>query len=225
MPGAQLEPLEFDLEHWLARLETLPPIVQAGSTVLRRIAHPVPRQLFGTPALNELAELMTEVMRQAPGVGLAAPQIGVPLRVFVAEDPDERISQIPEEARRVRARMALPLTVLINPVVDGSGERSAIFFEGCLSVRGYAALVPRWESVRVSGLDLQGRPVSLQLKGWPARIMQHEMDHLNGKLYVDRMITRSLAAEPELRRLSSMPVEDVLRELGEPASKPRRSRA
>jgi len=204
----------FDLGAWLAQLAGAPPIVQAGACVLRSRAESVPAALLATPALRELVGLMTDVMRDAPGVGLAAPQIGVPLRVFVAEDQEERVAGLPEGAAKRKGRVALPLTVLVNPKLEPEGEAQVTFFEGCLSVRGYGALVPRWQAVRVSGVDAEGRPVALRLEGWPARIMQHELDHLNGTLYVDRMLTRSFATDAELPRLGSMPVDDAKRELG-----------
>jgi peptide deformylase len=162
--------------------------------------------------------LMVNVMHEAPGVGLAAPQIGVPLRLFVAEDLEQRIAELPAENRTVRGRVPLPLTVLINPSVVPEGTEQATFFEGCLSVRGYAALVPRWHKVAISGVDVDGNAVSLELTGWPARIMQHELDHLDGMLYVDRMLSRSFATEMEVSRLGAAPVEDVLRELDLPLS-------
>jgi peptide deformylase len=211
----------FDLRAWLSALDEHPPIVQAGARVLRRRAESVPSSLLATPALRELVQLMTEVMRQAPGVGLAAPQIGVPLRVFVAEDQQERIADLPEGSAALRKRVALPLTVLINPKLKPQGSEQVTFFEGCLSVRGYGALVPRWRSVSVSGVDAEGRPVSLALDGWPARIMQHELDHLDGTLYIDRMQSRSFATDSELPRLSGMSVADAQRELGIAPDEPR----
>jgi peptide deformylase len=209
----------FDLRAWLSKLTDYPPIVQAGARVLRQRAQGVPSSLLATPSLHELVRLMTEVMRRAPGVGLAAPQIGVPLRVFVAEDLDERIADLPEGSALLRRRVALPLTVLVNPKLAPRGSEQVTFFEGCLSVRGYAALVPRWQSVGVSGVDAEGRPVSVELDGWPARIMQHESDHLDGSLYIDRMQSRSFATDAELPRLSAMPVVDAQRELGIDPSK------
>lgn len=204
----------FDLRAWLSGLGDYPPIVQAGSRVLRRRAQNVPSSLLATTALRELVRLMTEVMRHAPGVGLAAPQIGVPLRVFVAEDLEQRIADLPDGTAQLRGRVALPLTVLVNPKLAPEGEERATFFEGCLSVRGYGALVPRWQSVRVTGVDAEGRPVALKLTGWPARIMQHELDHLDGTLYIDRMLTRSFATDAELPRLSGMSVAEAKRDLG-----------
>jgi peptide deformylase len=155
-------------------------------------------------------------MRAAPGVGLAAPQIGVPLRVYVAEDDERRMAHQSTEARAVRRRGPLPLAVFVNPRVVPASEDAALFYEGCLSVRGYGALVRRAAAVDVTGVDADGQAISLHLEGWPARIMQHEMDHLDGTLYVDRMIPRSLTAEADLPRLASMPVAEVMSELVTP---------
>lgn len=192
----------FSLPAWLSTLSEPPPIVQAGARVLRHRAENVPSSLLATPALRDLVRVMTEVMRRAPGVGLAAPQIAVPLRVFVAEDPEARIAELPSGGAAELGRVALPLTVLVNPKLEPEGGERATFFEGCLSVRGYAALVPRWRSVRVSGVDAEGRPVSLRLDGWPARIMQHELDHLDGTLFLDRLrgIKRALIVR-KIRKL------------------------
>ncbi len=205
--------MPFDLEAWLAAAPPSPPIVQVGSAVLRRPALHVEPSLLSTPAFARLIEIMVGVMRAAPGVGLAAPQIGVPLRIFVAEDDEERLSRLTDEARSLRGRVALPLTILVNPRVVATSPDEATFYEGCLSVRGYGALVARAAAVNARGLDASGRPVSLDLAGWPARIMQHEMDHLDGTLYVDRMLSRSLAGEDELGRLSGLPVTEVMKEL------------
>jgi len=148
----------FDLESWLLAAATPLPIVQAGAAVLRRPALEIPPSLFGTPALTNLVELMVEAMRVAPGVGLAAPQIGVPLRVFVAEDAEERMVHVSAETRELRGRRPLPLTVVVNPKVAAASGDEALFFEGCLSVRGYAALVPR-ACVRHHVLDPLRQPL------------------------------------------------------------------
>jgi len=218
----------LDLEAWLATAlggvasqpatappasPSTPPIVQAGATVLRQRAREVAPSLMGSSAFARLVEVMVEAMRAAPGVGLAAPQIGVPLRVFVAEDDAQRMARLSAQARESRQRAALPLTVWINPEVTPTSADEVTFYEGCLSVRGYGALVSRAASVSVAGLDANGRATSMHFAGWAARIMQHEMDHLNGTLYVDRMIPRSFAGEDDLARLSSLPVSDVLDDL------------
>lgn len=210
MPSAL--PPEFDLDAWLALSSGLPPVVQAGTEVLRQRARPVPARMIASAGLRRLVEIMVEVMRKAPGVGLAAPQIGVPLRVFVAEDPEERLVNVAEETRALRDRKSLPLLVVVNPHLELHGD-TLTFFEGCLSVKGYGALVPRRQSATIRGVDAEGRALSMRLSGWPARILQHEHDHLEGTLYVDRMLSRSFACEPELSRLGALPVDEVMRDL------------
>jgi len=125
---------------------------------------------------------MVEVMRAAPGVGLAAPQIGVPLRVAVLEDPPSHMERLTDDEKRDRGRSPLPLTVLVNPELSVVGEERATFFEGCLSVGGYMALVERHLRVQVRAVDANGAKVEIELAGWPARIAQHELDHLAGTL-------------------------------------------
>ncbi len=178
-------------DHSNDELPASPPIVRAGAKVLRAPAAPVPLHLFGTPELRALLERMVQAMRDAPGVGLAAPQIGVGLQLLVIEDSHDRQSHLTPEQLAERKRTEVPLIALANPVLRAIGEEQEIFHEGCLSVPGYAALVPRAREVEVQALDPNGLPVTLRWTGWPARILQHECDHLQGTLYVDRMITRS----------------------------------
>lgn len=199
----------------------LPPIVHAGHPTLRKVAAPVPPDLFGTAKLQKLASTMTEVMRKAPGVGLAAPQIGVDLSLIVLEDSDELMSRLPPEDRALRRRVAVPLTVIANPVLTVHGEARATFFEGCLSVPGYMALVDRALDVEVTGLDVEGGPIRWRVSGWPARILQHEVDHVGGTLYVDRMITRTFVANAEAQaRWLAMPPAEVLAALGGDVKEP-----
>jgi peptide deformylase len=168
-------------------------IVQAGDPVLRRRSRPVPTEKLGTPELRALVEEMVRTMRTAPGVGLAAPQIGVDWQLLVAEDDEDKSSDLTDDERATRQRIALPLVAVVNPQLRMIGEERATFFEGCLSVSGWTALVSRALEVEVRGLTPAGEPLELRLSGWPARILQHEIDHLNGVLYVDRMHSRSFA--------------------------------
>jgi peptide deformylase len=168
-------------------------IVQTGAPVLRGRAVEVPAHEIVTPPFRELVAMMIATMRAAPGVGLAAPQIGLPLRVIVVEDPADRLAALPAEDLKERERVPFPTRALFNPVVTPIGDERATFFEGCLSVDGFVALVERYRDVEVTALDEDAAPVSLTLRGWPARILQHEVDHLNGTLYVDRMLTRTFA--------------------------------
>jgi peptide deformylase len=177
----------------------LPPIVHAGHPVLRARAALVGDELFGTAALRELAATMTEVMRKAPGVGLAAPQIARDLALVVLEDAEHLMARLSADERAARGRVVFPCTVIANPVLKVHGTATATFFEGCLSVPGYMALVERALEVEVTGRDERGDPVRWRVSGWPARILQHEVDHLAGALYVDRMIPRTFATNAEVQ--------------------------
>jgi peptide deformylase len=169
-------------------------IVQCGDPVLRRAAEPVDPADVRTAKLQRLIAQMHVTMEAAPGVGLAAPQVGVPLQLAVLQDGPERWGNLDEEERAARERTELPFTVLVNPVVTPvDGNSLAGFYEGCLSVPGLAALVARHRAVRVEALDERGEPVDRVLRGWPARIVQHEVDHLRGRLYLDRAEPRSLS--------------------------------
>lgn len=191
------------------------PIVQTGAPVLRAKAQDVPVEQIATPEFQALLSRMIDTMRQAPGVGLAAPQIGVPWRVLVLEDREELMASLSEAERAERMRVVVPVRVFINPTLTLIGEEKATFFEGCLSVAGFAGLVERSLEVEVSGLDEKGQPATWRVRGWPARILQHEVDHLAGTLYVDRMMTRSFGTLPQVKaRFGGKPIEQVRRELG-----------
>jgi peptide deformylase len=189
----------------------LPPIVPAGHPVLRRAAEPVPEELFGTAKLRQLVATMTEVMHAAPGVGLAAPQIGLGLSLIVLEDAEATMARLSPEDRAARGRVSFPLVAIANPVLRVHGDGRAIFFEGCLSVPGYMALVERALEVEVTGRSPDGQPVVWRVAGWPARILQHEVDHLAGTLYIDRMISRTFGANAEVQaHWLGVPVGEIL---------------
>ncbi|MEU0026871.1 peptide deformylase [Streptomyces sp. NPDC006335] len=165
------------------------PIVAAGEPVLRRGTEPYDGQLDGA-LLSRFVEALRLTMRAAPGVGLAAPQVGVPLRIAVVEDP----APVPEEVRLARGRVPQPFRVLVNPSYEPVGSERVAFFEGCLSVPGWQAVVARPAEVRLRCEDENGRAVDEAFTGWPARIVQHETDHLDGVLYLDRAELRSLSS-------------------------------
>ena len=167
------------------------PIVQLGSPVLRARARDLTPDEIASPEIARLVEVMRTTMHEAPGVGLAAPQIGVSLRLAVIEDPPEFIEAAGAEGNPSE-RSALPFTVLVNPSYEPVGSSTREFFEGCLSMDGYRALVPRHHRVRARWTDLAGKHHNREFSGWPARIVQHEIDHLDGIVYVDRMEPRSL---------------------------------
>ncbi|MEW5740154.1 MAG: peptide deformylase [Myxococcota bacterium] len=197
------------------RMEKDNPIVQTGAEVLRLEAAPVRPEDIGTPDFQALIARMVAAMREAPGVGLAAPQLGVSLQVLVLEDRAELQATLTQEELAERERVPVPLRVFVNPTLTPIGEEKVTFFEGCLSVAGYAALVPRFREVEVSGLDERGQPVTWRVKGWPARILQHEVDHLKGTLYIDRMVSRSFGTLPQVKaRFGGKSAAEVRRAFG-----------
>ncbi|MGW3988097.1 peptide deformylase [Streptomyces sp. NPDC004830] len=187
-------------------------IVAAGDPVLRRPAEPYDGQL--DPALfARFVEALRVTMRAAPGVGLAAPQVGVGLRIAVIEDP----APVPEEVRLARGRVPQPFRVLVNPSCEPAGDARAAFFEGCLSVPGYQAVVARAAQVRLTARDEHGRALDEVFTGWPARIVQHETDHLDGVLYLDRAEPRSLSSNHAAAERWAQPTpEAAARALGFP---------
>lgn len=186
-------------------------IVQVGDPVLRGVARTVEPDEIRSAQIQGLIEWMRETMYDAPGVGLAAPQVGVGLQIAVIEDRADLLRSMPPEHLEERKRRPVPFQVLINPRIETSGD-SAEFFEGCLSFEGYGALVPRSMEVRVNCLNHHGEEIAFAAEGWHARIVQHEVDHLNGTVYVDRMRTRTLTTTTHLNRhWGDLPIAEVKR--------------
>jgi peptide deformylase len=175
-------------------------IVQAGEVVLRALAEPLTPEAIRSDAIQDLIASMRETVRDAPGVGLAAPQVGLSLQLAVIEDRADYQAMSPPESLVARERVPVPFHVIINPRLVPVGDEVVTHFEGCLSVAGYSALVPRARAVRVECLDERGEPRVIEARGWYARILQHEIDHLLGTLYVDRMDTRSFMTVENQRR-------------------------
>ncbi|MEU6553877.1 peptide deformylase [Streptomyces sp. NPDC046915] len=202
-------PLAERVEELLATDGPLP-IVAAGDPVLRRGTEPFEGQL--EPALlARFVQALRVTMHAAPGVGLAAPQVGVGLRIAVIEDP----APVPEEIRLARGRVPQPFRVLVNPSYEPVGDGRAAFFEGCLSVPGWQAVVARHAEVRLRAEDEHGRAVDEHFTGWPARIVQHETDHLDGTLYLDRAELRSLSSNEAMALRWPQPTpERAARDLG-----------
>jgi len=151
-------------------------VLRMGDPRLLEVAAPV--REFGTPELEALLRDMQDTMRSLDGAGLAAPQIGVGLRVVIfGFEHNERYPQAP----------AVPYTVLINPTLAPLSEELEEGWEGCLSVPGLRGLVPRHKHLRYSGVDEHGRPFERTVSGFHARVVQHEVDHLDGILYPRRI--------------------------------------
>jgi len=189
-------------------------IVQAGNPVLRQRARPLSVAEIRSREIQKLIESMRTRMHEAPGVGLAAPQLGLALQLAVIEDREEYHKDVSEKLLRERERRPVPFHVLINPALEEIGEERAEFFEGCLSLSGFTALVPRARAVRVTCLDERGQRKVIEASGWYARILQHEIDHLNGTLYIDRMRTRSFTSLENLAEFwKGKPVNEIKSEL------------
>jgi peptide deformylase len=152
-------------------------ILKMGDPRLLRMAQRVPQ--FDTDTLHLLVTDLLDTMRAANGAGLAAPQIGVDLQVVIFGS-DERNPRYPD-------RPLVPRTVLVNPTITPLGEDKESDWEGCLSVPGLRGVVPRWARVRYTGWDAFGDPIERSVDGFHARVVQHECDHLWGKLYPMRM--------------------------------------
>jgi peptide deformylase len=209
---AALRPLLCDTVYFAMPIR---PIVRLGHPALRTPAKLVAPEAIGSPELQTLVDDMVETMRAAHGVGLAAPQIGLSLQLFVyqaatkARSPGEGIAE------------EVTLQTVINPMITPQGGEMVEDWEGCLSIPDLRGLVPRHPAVRVRGLDRDGQPLDYLVKGFTARIVQHEFDHLNGVVFLDRMRDfRSLAFYDEWEQFMAEGGEEQGQIASDPASDP-----
>ena len=188
---------------------------QAGEAVLRQPARLLTLEEIVSADTQQLIRAMRDTLRDAPGVGLAAPQVGLGLQLAIIEDRAEYQAALPAAQLAARGRVPVPFQVIINPVLTIVDPTPKLFFEGCLSVAGFSALVPRAAKVRVDALDERGEPRVIEAEGWHARILQHEIDHLRGTLYVDAMLPRSfMSSANHARYWKDLPVCEVCAALG-----------
>jgi peptide deformylase len=149
-------------------------VARMGHPVLRERAKPLDRKDFRDPLMQKLIDDMIDTMHEYHGVGLAAPQVHEGMRIFVAlldEDPDSKTEA----------------TVIVNPEITPIADQKEDGWEGCLSIPDIRGMVPRFIEIAVKALDRDGKPIQLRLKDFPARVVQHETDHLDGVLFFDRM--------------------------------------
>lgn len=189
--------LNRDVEHLIKTggKESVLPIVQMGEPVLRQRTVPYEGQL-SRRTLTKLIETMRTTMLEAPGVGLAGPQIGLGMAIAVLED---HVREGDEDDPREIGE--LPFHVIINPSYEPVGDQTRSFYEGCLSFAGYQAVRRRWLDIIARWQDEDGNRHEERLHGWPARIFQHETDHLSGEVYIDRAEIRSLSSDENLADL------------------------
>ena len=192
-------------------------LFQAGEPVLRQRARELTVEEIQSEELQGLIRLMHDTLREAPGVGLAAPQIGELIQLAIIEDLPEYSRNMTAEQIAERERQTIPFHVIINPVLTPVGKPDVEFFEGCLSLTGFTALVPRYRRVHVECLDEKANPRSIDASGWYARILQHEIDHLNGNLYIDRMHSRTyMSVDMYSRKWREVDLHELKAELGLP---------
>src|SRR5688572_20714487 len=175
-------------------------IVQVGDPVLRQRARPLTLEELASPRIQQLIVDMRDTMRAAPGVGLAAPQIGESIQVVVIEDAPAYHTKLSPEELAARERESVPFHVLVNPTLTVRSDQTVAAFEGCLSFNGFSMIVPRARKVRVEALDEHGQRVVKVATGWYARILQHEVDHLRGIVCCDRMESRTLTTNDNFTR-------------------------
>ncbi|MBT1165898.1 peptide deformylase [Bifidobacterium simiarum] len=184
--------VELMLKEARTENDGLLPIVQAGEPVLRQKTAKYQGQLTKA-TFRKLIETMRHTMIEAPGVGLAATQIGLSLAFAVMEDHVGA-----EDDNDPREAAELPFRVIVNPVYTPVGEETRSFYEGCLSFDGYQAVRRRWLDIDAEWDDETGAHHKERMHGWPARIFQHETDHLSGELYIDKAEIRSLTTYDNL---------------------------
>lgn len=189
-------------------------IEQAGAQILHSPARPVSPEELRRDNIQQLIELMFATLANT-GVGLAAPQVGVGLAIVVIADPADPLAAVRPELLEQQERVPVEPHVLVNPSLVVEDPTAAEFFEGCLSVDGYRAIVPRARRVRVAALDRLGQPFERQASGWYARILQHEVDHLAGRLYLERMLPRTFVSAAAAQRFTAMSVKEAKQALGE----------
>jgi peptide deformylase len=155
------------------------PIIGPDNPILRRKARALDNP--NTPAIQQLIDDMIVTLREAPGVGLAAPQVAVSQRLVVIE-----YGELPEDAPEDAEPPKPKLYVVVNPEITAHSEEMVDGVEGCLSIPGYVGNVLRHEAVTVKALNRKGKPIKIKAHGWLARIFQHELDHLDGVLFIDK---------------------------------------
>jgi peptide deformylase len=175
-------------------------LLQVGEPILREKARALSPEEIASERIQQLIHSMRETLHAAPGVGLAAPQIGEGIQLAIVEDLAEYMKEVPQEDLAIRERRPVPFHVIINPRITSCGNEKVEFFEGCLSLAGFMAVVPRAREITIECLDEHGSKRMIHALGWYARILQHEIDHLKGAMYIDHMQSRTFASVENHKR-------------------------
>ncbi|XP_031557401.1 peptide deformylase, mitochondrial-like [Actinia tenebrosa] len=176
----------------LSSLRSPVKVRQVGDPVLQCIAQPVDKEFIQTREFKKVTDLMVKTMRINKGVGIAAPQIGESLQIFAMEFSEKHLHAIrkrgiKEEVLQTMEMSVFPLKIFVNPEFKVIDPKIIEFPEGCMSIPGFKGIVPRYRGVELEAMDENGEEVTWKAYGWPARIIQHEVDHLNGTLYIKKM--------------------------------------
>ena len=185
--------IKYFYYRYVRKLLTSNYIRQAGENVLRQKAEPVDPTAIVSTDVKNLTNKMIKIMRRHGDLGIAAPQIGRPLRIITFEITKRHLNYLQAQYRQVVQRETVPLQVLINPQIKVIDRTTVAEYESCSSIHACMAKVPRYKSVQVTALNLQGQKVNYVADGWLSRIIQHEVDHLDGLLYVDKMISKTFS--------------------------------
>ncbi|KPJ05432.1 Peptide deformylase, mitochondrial [Papilio xuthus] len=186
--------------NWYARLspsrgKTSPPyehVVQIGDPRLRKTSEPVPIDKIKTSEVQKVIKTLEYVVNKYGSVGMSAPQIGINMRIFVMRLTAQQVATFPAEIVKMRGMSVVPLTTFVNPTLKVVDYIKVVHPEGCESVRSFSAEVARYKKVQISGYDQNGDPLQRTYSDWAARIAQHEIDHLDGKLYTDIMDRKTM---------------------------------
>lgn len=176
----------------MSNLESALKIVNIGEPVLRKPAKILTKEEILKEETQALIQEMKKTMHEAPGVGLAAPQVGKSLQIAVIEDREEYHKSWTPAQLEARKRVPVPFHVIINPKIVFRSQEMTEFYEGCLSIPNLIGVVSRSKEVIVECLNERGEPMKIHASGWFARILQHEFDHLNGILNIDKTVTTTL---------------------------------
>ncbi|KAL0132793.1 hypothetical protein PUN28_000483 [Cardiocondyla obscurior] len=162
-------------------------VCQVGDPVLRGRAIKVNPEVIKTAEFQKVVKHLTNVMRTYNSFGLSGPQIGLPWQIFVVECTENHMKGVEQSVIKAQEISLVPTTVFINPELKVVDHTPITFYEGCESVRGFTAAVPRAYEVDITALNVTGKQFTWKARGWAARIVQHEYDHLQGRLYLDKM--------------------------------------
>lgn len=168
---------------------------QVGDPVLRKQAQLLSAEQLKSAKIQSLIDFMIETLRDNPGVGLAAPQVGESLAIIIIEDLAKYHKKVSRKVLTDQKRKPFSLQIIVNPTLKTVSKSNSYYFEGCLSVDGYRAIVSRQSEIVLTGIDRKGMPIEVKANGWKARILQHEIDHLAGIIYTDKMIPQSFMTE------------------------------